>query len=181
MVRIVAQLSGWYSARCEGIPNECNDGFPHPRNCSRCICPSGYGGQFCNERPPGCGQELEATRDWSFVRSDPHNMTAGQQNGYKSCVYWIKAPNNTKIEVEIENFPDGVAVDGCIYAGVEIKTKQDQRLTGYRFCSRDDIGIVLTSDVHTVPVLTYMRRRRNITDIVLGYRYVPLDGAKVEN
>ncbi|PIO53047.1 hypothetical protein TELCIR_25636, partial [Teladorsagia circumcincta] len=32
------------SAKCE------NGGFPHPRDCSKCICPRGYGGDQCNER-----------------------------------------------------------------------------------------------------------------------------------
>ncbi|KAJ1364370.1 Astacin (Peptidase M12A) [Parelaphostrongylus tenuis] len=32
------------SAACQ------NGGFPHPRDCSKCICPSGYGGRLCNER-----------------------------------------------------------------------------------------------------------------------------------
>ncbi|PIO57182.1 hypothetical protein TELCIR_21414, partial [Teladorsagia circumcincta] len=32
------------SARCE------MGGFPHPRDCTKCICPTGYGGVLCNER-----------------------------------------------------------------------------------------------------------------------------------
>ncbi|KAK6031015.1 hypothetical protein OSTOST_02839, partial [Ostertagia ostertagi] len=31
------------SAKCE------NGGYPHPRNCEKCICPGGYGGDLCNE------------------------------------------------------------------------------------------------------------------------------------
>uniref|UniRef100_A0A0K0CZF9 Metalloendopeptidase n=1 Tax=Angiostrongylus cantonensis TaxID=6313 RepID=A0A0K0CZF9_ANGCA len=27
-----------------------NEGFPQPRNCSTCICPTAYGGTLCNER-----------------------------------------------------------------------------------------------------------------------------------
>ncbi|KAE9411705.1 hypothetical protein Angca_009436, partial [Angiostrongylus cantonensis] len=31
--------------------NKCkNGGFPHPRNCNKCTCPSGYGGDFCDQR-----------------------------------------------------------------------------------------------------------------------------------
>ncbi|PIO64340.1 hypothetical protein TELCIR_14037 [Teladorsagia circumcincta] len=105
-------------------------------------------------------------------------MTTGSQDGYKKCVYWVSAPNGTKVEVKIVEFPDGVAVDGCIYAGVEIKTHADQRLTGYRFCSKDDVNTTLTSNLTTVPIITYMRRRRNTTGIVLGYRYVANDGLK---
>ncbi|KIH50645.1 astacin [Ancylostoma duodenale] len=27
-------------------------GFSHPRDCTKCICPSGYGGPFCDQRVP---------------------------------------------------------------------------------------------------------------------------------
>ncbi|PIO57339.1 hypothetical protein TELCIR_21254, partial [Teladorsagia circumcincta] len=26
------------------------EGFPNPRNCSKCVCPSGYGGDRCTEK-----------------------------------------------------------------------------------------------------------------------------------
>ncbi|KAJ1372767.1 Astacin (Peptidase M12A) [Parelaphostrongylus tenuis] len=32
------------SAKCA------NEGFPHPRDCSICICPGGYGGALCDQR-----------------------------------------------------------------------------------------------------------------------------------
>uniref|UniRef100_A0A1I7WJJ3 EGF-like domain-containing protein n=1 Tax=Heterorhabditis bacteriophora TaxID=37862 RepID=A0A1I7WJJ3_HETBA len=38
--------------RCFG-PNYCqNYGFPDVNNCSQCICPSGFGGQYCNSPMP---------------------------------------------------------------------------------------------------------------------------------
>ncbi|KAJ1370003.1 Astacin (Peptidase M12A) [Parelaphostrongylus tenuis] len=37
--------------KCAGSSTICgNGGFPHPRNCSKCICPNGYGGDLCIER-----------------------------------------------------------------------------------------------------------------------------------
>ncbi|VDM62645.1 unnamed protein product [Angiostrongylus costaricensis] len=74
------------SAKCE------NGGYPHPRYCSRCICPSGYGGNTCNER----------------------------------------APAGSKIEVVFQNYTENLSSDGCVWAGVEIKTLADKRHTGYR-------------------------------------------------
>ncbi|KAE9416757.1 hypothetical protein Angca_010290, partial [Angiostrongylus cantonensis] len=52
------------NARCnKSTSAKClNEGFPHPRNCSICICPGGYGGALCDRRPSGCGEDLEATR-----------------------------------------------------------------------------------------------------------------------
>ncbi|RCN33433.1 astacin, partial [Ancylostoma caninum] len=50
------------SAQCE------NGGFPHPRRCSECICPGGYGGRTCAERPRGCGDVIEATTSWTQLQ-----------------------------------------------------------------------------------------------------------------
>ncbi|PIO56125.1 hypothetical protein TELCIR_22480, partial [Teladorsagia circumcincta] len=80
------------------------------------------------------------------------------------------APAGKKIEVKFVDFPDGVAVDGCTYAGVEIKTHPDQRRTGYRFCSKDDANTVLKSLSNLVPVITYNRIYATVTK--LEYRYV---------
>ncbi|KAK6012694.1 hypothetical protein OSTOST_22133, partial [Ostertagia ostertagi] len=41
-----------------------NGGFIDSRTCNRCKCPTGFGGQLCNQIPPsfssGCGGELIA-------------------------------------------------------------------------------------------------------------------------
>ncbi|KAL6743369.1 hypothetical protein Aduo_016414 [Ancylostoma duodenale] len=42
------------SAQCK------NGGFPNPRNCKICICPSGFGGDVCDQRsPPGTKIEVQ--------------------------------------------------------------------------------------------------------------------------
>ncbi|ETN84126.1 astacin, partial [Necator americanus] len=113
-----------FSAKCK------NGGFPHPRNCSRCICPSGYGGALCNERPHGCGAELQATSNWQKLQ-DTLGFGREIREDFEFCNYWIKSPDHSQIEVKIVNPPKGVAVDGCYLAGVEIKTNRDQTHTGY--------------------------------------------------
>ncbi|PIO70253.1 hypothetical protein TELCIR_07905, partial [Teladorsagia circumcincta] len=75
-----------------------NHGFAHPRDCSKCICPSGYGGDFCDKRPDICGQELNATRNWTrLITANSSNMTAGDEDGYKKCVYWLLRHINLSI------------------------------------------------------------------------------------
>ncbi|PIO55799.1 astacin [Teladorsagia circumcincta] len=167
---------------CKGKNTPCqNNGFAHPRDCSKCICPSGYGGQYCEKRPPGCGAELEATKEWKPLVDDLGDRNAGltPREDFMKCNYWIKAPAGKKIEVKFVDFPDGIAVDGCTYAGVEIKTHPDQRRTGYRheinygyelFCSKDDANTVLKSLSNLVPVITYNRIYATVTK--LEYRYV---------
>ncbi|PIO61584.1 hypothetical protein TELCIR_16889 [Teladorsagia circumcincta] len=50
---------------------------------------------------------------------------------FKVCNYWINSPPGTEIEIIFVSFSNNFGFDGCVAAGVEIKTNKDQRLTGY--------------------------------------------------
>ncbi|KAJ1372255.1 Astacin (Peptidase M12A) [Parelaphostrongylus tenuis] len=127
--------------RCNGSSTAVcqNGGFPHPRDCSKCICPSGYGGQLCDERPSGCGEVLTATTSFQFFEHVGQKNASIESNGYAMCNYWIEAPAGSKIEVVLDYFSRGFSNDGCVHAAVEIKTENDKRLTGYRFCGRESM------------------------------------------
>ncbi|EPB79325.1 astacin [Ancylostoma ceylanicum] len=84
------------------------------------------------------------------------------------------APKKT-IEVEIESISDDLKTYGCGYAAVEIKSQDDQRLTGYRFCSEDDKGILLKSNRTPVPIITYSMTTAPL-HVTLKYRSVPTKG-----
>ncbi|KIH63552.1 astacin [Ancylostoma duodenale] len=73
-----------------------NGGFPHPRDCSKCICPSGYGGRLCDELPNDCerGKELMASKDWQTLESPIFNKK--RDGSYATCTYWIKVGEKTK-------------------------------------------------------------------------------------
>uniref|UniRef100_A0A0R3PI12 Zinc metalloproteinase n=1 Tax=Angiostrongylus costaricensis TaxID=334426 RepID=A0A0R3PI12_ANGCS len=81
----------------------------------------------------------------------------------------MNAPPGSKIEVVLDGYPTGFAIDGCEYAGVEIKTGSDKRHTGYRFCAPENVGTSLVSTHNIVPVITYSNRARDATT-VLRYR-----------
>ncbi|ETN81336.1 hypothetical protein NECAME_08557 [Necator americanus] len=132
-------------------------GFPHPRDCNKCICPSGYGGALCNKRPKGCGQILTATTNYKTLKAKIGKEGSGDRMEYMKCHYWIKGPVGSVIEVKIAKIDYGMATDGCTYAGIEIKTHEDLRLTGYRFCAEEDVGVTLRSNFHVVPVITHSR------------------------
>ncbi|KAL6729296.1 hypothetical protein Aduo_000367 [Ancylostoma duodenale] len=114
---------------------ECeHQGYPNPKNCSDCVCPTGYGGRSCGDRPGDCGEDLiaeERVKTKLLDISSPQNSSE-----YHVCTSWIKSAPDTKILVEIESISDELKTCGCGYAAVEIKTQDDQRLTGYRFCSK---------------------------------------------
>ncbi|KJH41975.1 astacin [Dictyocaulus viviparus] len=141
-----------FSAICQ------NNGFPHPRYCYKCICPSGYGGDLCDEKPSGCGETLKASDTYKTLKNTVGDKYARQsKDDFEMCYYWIEAPAGKQIEVILDSYTDGVATDGCRYGGVEIKTGSDKRHTGYRFCSKSNVGTHLISTYSTVPVVTYSR------------------------
>ncbi|KAK6725971.1 hypothetical protein RB195_004346 [Necator americanus] len=155
------------SAKCQ------MNGFPNPRDCTKCICPSGFGGDLCDQKPSGCGQVLNATKDYQTLTDTVGDINTQIREDFSKCYYWIQAPKDSRIDVKIESFTRGLAVDGCSYAGVEIKTHEDLRLTGYRFCAPEDKGVTLVSNYHIVPVITYNRAYASTT--VLKYRIAPDD------
>ncbi|VDK71652.1 unnamed protein product, partial [Cylicostephanus goldi] len=118
-------------------------GFPNPRDCRICVCPSGYGGKLCDKR----------VLVSMFTRSNLTILAA------------IGAPRGKKVEVKVMSFTGGIASDGCPYGGVEIKAHKDQRLTGYRFCAPENAGKTLISHSNVLPVITYNRVNKTITTL----------------
>ncbi|EYB81875.1 hypothetical protein Y032_0372g153 [Ancylostoma ceylanicum] len=116
-------------AKCE------NGGFPHPRDCSKCICPGGYGGRLCDKRPDDLGAILNATTGWQHLYMTHYNLH--KDIDYLKRTYWIKpsspADQNVKIQVKMSIINRNLDVEGCVFAGVEIKTNADQTVTGHRY------------------------------------------------
>ncbi|KJH40267.1 hypothetical protein DICVIV_13792 [Dictyocaulus viviparus] len=95
------------------------------------------------------------------------------------CHYWIEAQPGEKIEVILDSFSRGFQVEGCKYAGVEIKTGSDKRYTGYRFCSPSSSGTRLVSTYNVVPIITYNLRRPSTAR--LRYRSIRSDTEALES
>ncbi|EYB86803.1 hypothetical protein Y032_0273g998 [Ancylostoma ceylanicum] len=176
-IRIPSLIIVCFQEKCKNVrsANCTHGGFPHPRECSKCICPSGYGGPLCNQRPPdNCGKELSASTEWKPLTDMMMYVNAEDFiDGYDKCNYWIKSANNTFIAVKIKSLrPAGPVRNGCVEAGVEIKAQKNQVLTGYRFCFQEHEGLILTSYTNLVPVIFYSRSTTGISMITLEYRQV---------
>ncbi|KAE9416758.1 hypothetical protein Angca_010291, partial [Angiostrongylus cantonensis] len=159
------------NARCnKSTSAKClNEGFPHPRNCSICICPGGYGGALCDRRPSGCGEDLKATR---MKRSLAYRLGSGTGLGdqFNFCNYVIRAPQRKRIEVDVKSISRGYHYSGCIDGGVEIKAQKDQKLTGYRFCSVNGSGGPIVSSSNRLAVILF--NRRGVMEATFTYRYI---------
>ncbi|KAK6726177.1 hypothetical protein RB195_004478 [Necator americanus] len=143
-------------------------GFPNPRDCSRCVCPSGYGGDLCDQRPPGCGGVVEASNDVQTLRDGVGVPNSGERVDMKVCNYWITAPEGSRIEVRISGMANGPYIHGCVFWGMEINTQRDQLQTGFRFCNPQDIGLTLVSSSNIVPIIVY--NRVGVTPFAVDYR-----------
>ncbi|KAE9415398.1 hypothetical protein Angca_006131, partial [Angiostrongylus cantonensis] len=159
------------NARCnKSTSAKCaNEGYPHPRNCSICICPNGYGGALCDRRPPGCGEDLVATSERKSVVSRL-GFGTGLKDEYDFCNYMISAPKGKKIEVHVQSVSDGYDQGGCPRGGVEVKAQKDHKLTGYRFCSVKGSKGPIVSSSNRLPVILF--NRLGIMQTTFSYRYI---------
>ncbi|CAJ0602546.1 unnamed protein product [Cylicocyclus nassatus] len=149
-------------------------GFPNPRDCTKCVCPGGYGGRLCDERPAGCGKVLQATTTYQELNDtigDNNIYLSNQADDYKMCHYWIQAPKGRKVEVRIKHFSHrNVVIDGCFIAGFEIKSQRDQGMTGYRYCSPAYIGKYFVSHNNLLPIITWSKAWAVTVSLV--YKYI---------
>ncbi|WKY12003.1 hypothetical protein Q1695_003512 [Nippostrongylus brasiliensis] len=146
--------------RCENVGHKAqcaNGGFPHPRNCSKCICPNGYGGDLCDRRPEGCGKDLSATDRLQSLVSKMQEYSYTIKDDFEMCYYWIKALTGKKVEVTIRQISYGFGIDGCIYGGVELKPFVNATKSGYRFCSHNDKEKVVISEGERMVVTIFAR------------------------
>ncbi|KAL6729307.1 hypothetical protein Aduo_000375 [Ancylostoma duodenale] len=134
-----------------------NKGFLDPKTCKKCVCPDGYGGKLCDDKPKDCGEEIWIDGSQPMKRS--FNIS-----GNKVWQY-------TYITVKLSSITGGPEYAiGCDSVGVEIKKKDDQRSTGYRFCSDNDKDITLKSRLSLVPVILYSKKFTEMT-VTLEFEY----------
>ncbi|VDP11133.1 unnamed protein product [Heligmosomoides polygyrus] len=111
------------AAKCE------NGGIPHPRDCTRCLCPNGYAGTLCDKR---VSDLTSAFSQNSWAGANKKSEVIRIQPESPKCGATLQSPKNTQIEVRIDGISGTYASGGCPFGGVEIKAQEDQRSTGYR-------------------------------------------------
>ncbi|CDW57416.1 zinc metalloproteinase toh 2 [Trichuris trichiura] len=137
--------AAYCSDRCSNLPCE-NGGYPHPRYCDRCLCPTGLGGQYCQDNEPSkessCGGVIRAAAfpNWNVISSPdyPNPFKKGQ-----SCSWVIKGEPGTRLFIEfVDKF--SMACSETCEDYVEVKSERDLRPTGMRYCCSEDLpnGVV---------------------------------------
>jgi hypothetical protein len=149
---------------CEGVcttplAQPCQrSGYQNPNNCSTCICPDGFSGQFCNDiaqpQNADCGGILNIEPGTLHVIESPGYNTTGYSQ-HQECIWWIKAPASYTLELEFsEDFGIICSVgSACKFHWVEIKYKNDLGLEGPRFCCYDRPSDILISESNEMMVI----------------------------
>uniref|UniRef100_A0A914M8W1 Zinc metalloproteinase n=1 Tax=Meloidogyne incognita TaxID=6306 RepID=A0A914M8W1_MELIC len=145
----VLEMNLYYkcSEHCNANGADCkNGGYRHPRNCSICICPDGFGGFDCTRRatpvfgaPPNCGATIKANNsDFQILNGE---VSSSVENGmaprHAQCWWHIRAPMGKRIQIRVKSV-SGACSDGCFYGGTEIKARDFLRV-GARICCRSDV------------------------------------------
>ncbi|UMM39756.1 hypothetical protein L5515_016668 [Caenorhabditis briggsae] len=102
-----------------------NEGYTDPNNCSKCRCPSGYGGTYCETvEYTACGGSLTASSSYQKIES-------GIVQADANCVWRIRNPGgNVEVVFDKVNFQ---CSDPC-QSYVEVKYLSQKTSTGARLC-----------------------------------------------
>ncbi|CAI4232841.1 unnamed protein product [Auanema sp. JU1783] len=127
-------------------------GYPHPNDCTKCLCPQGFGGIDCSdiEEPSSnnkeCGGTLLATDEWQTFSGSVTANAARYDFMFSTekCYWHFKAPEGKRISIRFQELHTA-CVTACTYNSVEIKTK-DMAMTGNRLCCQEDIRSSFVSD-----------------------------------
>ncbi|ETN85645.1 thrombospondin type 1 domain protein [Necator americanus] len=147
-------------AYCSGICRNnlpCqHGGYPHPNSCTKCICPTGLGGTYCDQvQASNCGTELPmAAASWNNL----------SYSGASSCYWRVRAPTGQRIRFEL-TYVYFKCAPTC-EEFVEIKYGISHDRTGFRQCCRAEYGEVV-SHGNSILILTHATRT---SQFVLRYR-----------
>uniref|UniRef100_A0A0K0E581 Metalloendopeptidase n=1 Tax=Strongyloides stercoralis TaxID=6248 RepID=A0A0K0E581_STRER len=121
-----------------------NSGYPDFRNCSRCLCPTGYTGDLCDnviQSDSVCGNT-------TFIAKE--NVTTLIYNNKMNCYITIEAPQSRTIEITIlyVNAPyrDKICTEDIAY---QFKYRKDRGATGLLLCGHHQKHMKLNSETNT--------------------------------
>uniref|UniRef100_A0A0N5C1B8 Zinc metalloproteinase n=1 Tax=Strongyloides papillosus TaxID=174720 RepID=A0A0N5C1B8_STREA len=115
-----------------------NKGYQSSMNCSKCICPDGYFGDYCTELPqkkPSCGDPvIEITKRKKYL------YTAGSGN----CIHHLNTTSDKKLKITFTflNYYPGYEGRCKLENSLEVKYLKDKTVTGALFCLKDNATII---------------------------------------
>uniref|UniRef100_A0A0N4Z7J4 Metalloendopeptidase n=1 Tax=Parastrongyloides trichosuri TaxID=131310 RepID=A0A0N4Z7J4_PARTI len=151
--------SGRKNKTYKGI-NCSRNGYPDFRNCSRCICPSGFVGRDCNavnSNPSGCNSSMIIVANRTLIKG----------SGIKRCINYVVTFENKRLNITIESLHASKAKICLQGISVEVKYRKDKGATGLLFCGEHKNKTIIT-ETHDALIFYYGREEKNFMNIIVN-------------
>ncbi|KAL4218034.1 peptidase M12A [Mactra antiquata] len=117
-----------------------NEGYQDPKNCTKCRCPDGLSGDFCQQVAPSnglCGGTIQLSPNTIATIS-----SVGYPDSYEpniKCYWLVQSPNGTAINIKFKEPFMNTDCRLCEEDFVEVRFKDNLGITGARFCCQQHI------------------------------------------
>uniref|UniRef100_A0A0N4ZZX6 Metalloendopeptidase n=1 Tax=Parastrongyloides trichosuri TaxID=131310 RepID=A0A0N4ZZX6_PARTI len=134
-----------------------NDGYSHPRNCKKCICPDGYTWKDCR-KIKGKLITHEATNVSQFLL----------HHGKNNVTFRIKAPSNKILSLRVIVMESKDQLP-CYYgSGIEIKYAKYKGLTGLCLCGvNKDVKVITDKNEGLIRYVGRNAKYKGLTGLCL--------------
>ncbi|CAI2353804.1 unnamed protein product [Caenorhabditis sp. 36 PRJEB53466] len=169
-------LNIFYKCNCDSHPKlECqHGGYQNPAKCDECLCTDGFTGKLCDAME---GHVVEASTEWKasgFVRK----RRSGSLPDTTPVLFYfhVTAPPGATIEVRLTQLSGFFCQNTCDFNGVEIKYKEDRRITSPLVCCDNDNLWNKTRSTTNSPLVIVKYGDDRGPRLEFEYRYVPGNG-----
>ncbi|ELU10783.1 hypothetical protein CAPTEDRAFT_223627 [Capitella teleta] len=147
---------------CEGVeaPPCQNRGYQNPKDCSKCLCPDGWSGDYCHQvasySGAPCGGELTAETSPKYVTSPNYfaNKNVRFYSTGQECNWRIKAPEGHRVVMTFEDDFGIYCYNRRCLHWLEIRSTADLGIPGPRYCCTYTPKDQITSETNQA-VLTF--------------------------
>uniref|UniRef100_A0A0K0EGS0 Metalloendopeptidase n=1 Tax=Strongyloides stercoralis TaxID=6248 RepID=A0A0K0EGS0_STRER len=126
-----------------------NGGYPDFRNCSKCLCPTGYTGNLCDKIMPSdekCGKDTK----FQVNNTGASLILQGKMN----CNIFLQAENKKTIELNIMYVNAPYKNKICTEdVGYQFKYRKDKGATGLLLCGTYIQNTIVTSESDSILVM----------------------------
>ncbi|GMR52556.1 hypothetical protein PMAYCL1PPCAC_22751, partial [Pristionchus mayeri] len=139
------------SAKCTTALTCSNGGVQDVNNCAACLCPSGWAGTKCDQRPTGT-VAVPVTSTMQTKRVDIPAGTVTTQ--YTTKYFLLQAPLGMKVKMTTKALGTRWT-NSCDAMGFEVKYKSDARPSGVQVCDWRVQQPTITSETNEMMVIAY--------------------------
>ncbi|GMS90911.1 hypothetical protein PENTCL1PPCAC_13086, partial [Pristionchus entomophagus] len=148
-------------ANCKNTVTCANGGVQDVNNCNKCLCPVGWAGDLCDQRPAGTKTILVT----NALQKKRIKMNPGvKTTEYKTEFYLLQAPAGMKVQMT----PKALGTrwsNSCDQMGIDVKFLQDARPAGLQVCDWRVQQPTITSETNEMLVMAYTLGNQFAVDI----------------